>query len=156
MLARSRGLWLAGLLCLAPLHAVGQEEPSTTDPRAPDPTAVFTSLERAWARGDALGLVAHGGSRKVVLDMPDLERGGGSFSRSQVELIFARHFENTETLSFAFEDIRAPEGGPPVAVGLASRRLRSLGSGTVRQDRVLVTLGREENRWVLSRITVLR
>jgi len=152
----ARGLWLAGFLCLAPLLAAAQDEPSPTDPAALDPTAVFASLERAWTRGDARGLVAHVGSRKVSLDLPELEGNNGLFSRSQTELIFAKHFENTETQSFQFLDLRAPEGGPPVAVGLAQRRLRSRGAGTVRQDRVLVTLVREGNRWVLSGITVVR
>jgi hypothetical protein len=156
MLARSRRLGLAGLLCLAPLLAAGQDEPHSGDPSSSGATAVFERLEQAWTRGDAQSLVTLVGARKVSLDMPELEHGGGSFSRGQIELIFAKHFEDTETRSFEFQDLRAPEGGPSVAVGLAQRRLRAIGAGTVRQDRVLVTLVREGNRWVLSRITVLR
>lgn len=150
MLARFGSLWLAGLLCLGALPTTAQEEPGA------GAFAVFRLLEQAWARGDASGLVEHVGSTKVRLAMPALEGGSGLFSRSQLELLFAQHFANNETLSFQFKEMRPPAGRPPVAVALAQRRLRALGAGTVRQDRVLVTLALEGDRWILSEITVVR
>lgn len=149
MHARLGGLWLAGFLSLAPALTGAQEQPIATDA-----AAVFARLEEAWATGDARGMVADVGSRKVSLALPELE--GGLFSRSQTELVFAKHFESTETQSFRFQDIHSPEGGPPVAVALAQRRSRRFGAGLVLQDRVLVTLVREGSQWVLSEVTVLR
>ena len=147
MVARLGRIWLAAGLILAPAFTGAQEQPA-------DAAAVFASLEEAWAGGDARGLVAHVGSRKVSLALPELE--GGLFSRSQTELVFAQHFENTETQSFRFLDMRSPEGGPPVTAALAQRRSRRIGAGAVVQDRVLVTLVREGDLWVLAEIKVLR
>ena len=76
-----------------------------------------------------------------------------------VEPVFAGpldgHFRRTRTLQFQFLDIRPPETERSIAVALALHRYRVQGSGPIAQDRVLVTLAREESRWVITAITAL-
>lgn len=151
MRARLHALWVSVLLLL-PCQGSGAEEAPETRATA----AVFESLESAWSQGDARGVVAHLGDRKVSITLPELEPASGRFSRSQSYFILKKHFENTQTLQFQFLDVRPPEGGRPVAVALAVRRYREHGAGPVAQDRVLVTLARDESRWVIAEITALR
>ena len=125
-------------------------------PEAPAPSVVFDSLEAAWSRGDAQGVVAHLGERQVSIALPELEPAAASFSRSQSRFILEGHFARHRILQFQFLDRRPPDAGRSTAVALAIRRYRQLGRGPVLQDRVLVTLVREEPRWVLGAITALR
>ncbi|HZM14779.1 MAG TPA: hypothetical protein VFE28_02150 [Candidatus Krumholzibacteria bacterium] len=125
-------------------------------PEAAEPSAVFDSLEAAWGRGDVRGVVALLGERKVSIALPELEPAAGSFSPRQSRCILEAHFARHRVLQFQFLDRRPPDAGRPLAVALAIRRYRALGSGPVLQDRVLVMLVREESRWVLGEITALR
>lgn len=120
-----------------------------------DAGAVFDSLAAAWARGDVRGVVAHLGERKVSIALPELEDAAGLFSRSQSRFILESHFARTRTLQFQFLDVHLPERERAVAVALAVRRFRNAGAGPVRQDRVLVTLAPEGNRWVIAEIAAL-
>ncbi len=144
-------IWLlvvAGLL-LGPRAEAGGGVP------ADSAEAIFASLERAWAQGDAAGVLAHLGSCSVAITLPGLEPRGGLFSPSQTWFILKQHLQSAKTLQYRFVDTRRAAGGRPVAMGLAERQFREPSAGRVTQDRVLVTLVREGPRWVIASITAL-
>ena len=157
-LQRSIRLAAAGLL-LAAAAAGAKEETPTNGGRAEyskpvDP--VFSSIEKAWAAGDARALVRTFGRRKVFISLPDGGPAGGLFSRDQSYYILKDLFGTARTEEFAFVTIHGPEAERSTAFGLAKRVFRPRDAGSALRDRVFVSLVLEGDRWVVSEIKSVR
>lgn len=122
----------------------------------PLPQEVFQSIQSAWGQGNARGVQRHFGARKVSISLPETDRAGGRFSSNQAYLILKAHFAATRVVQFQFTDIRDPREPQRLAAALALRRYRQRGDGRLIEDRVLVSLAAEGERWVVSEIKALR
>ena len=116
----------------------------------------FAAIEAAWSQGDAEALVSHFGQRKVLLRLPGSQATARRFSRQQSQLILRDHFASHEIRQFEFVQVKAPDTTQGVAVGLAASTWRKRGVGRLKEERVLVVLVLEEERWVISAIQSLR
>jgi hypothetical protein len=136
-------------------RAAGDSIPDPAPERAPL-APVFASLERAWVVGNVDSLLGHFGARKVYLSLPDGGPDGGYYSRAQSYFILKKLFDATDTEEFSFVSIRQAEEGPEAAIGRAERTFRQRRSGQLLQDRIFVSLVREDDRWVVAEIKSLR
>ena len=152
-------LWLPVLL-LPPAVASWAGEGSSARSGLADSSSavepVFSSFEKAWAKGDARALVQTFGRRKVFISLPDGGPEGGLFSRDQSYYILKDLFGTARTEEFSFVTIHGPEAEHSTAFGLAKRVFRPRDAGSALRDRVFVSLVLEGDRWVVSEIKSVR
>ena len=158
----SSKLAVAGLVVglLLPGAAAWASEGAAASPGRADTTArvdpIFSTIEKAWAAGDARALVRTFGQRKVFISLPDGGPAGGLFSRDQSYYILKDLFGTARTEEFAFVTIHGPEAERSTAFGLAKRVFRPRDVGSALSDRVFVSLVFEGDRWVVSEIKSVR
>jgi hypothetical protein len=162
--SRARALAVGILLAMLLLHtaiavAVGTGEGTSSVGGRADSSSVepvFSSIEKAWAAGDARALVQTFGRRKVFISLPDGGPEGGLFSRDQSYYILKDLFGTARTEEFSFVTIHGPEAERSTAFGLAKRVFRPRDAGSALRDRVFVSLVLEGDRWVVSEIKSVR
>ena len=105
-------------------------------------------IEAAFRQGDAAGLRSCFSERaKVRVELKDLTEGGGLYGAGQLQVIFARIFEQRRTRSMRFprDDVRVPAAGTAFARALwvhAGSR-----DGGERTDALMLTLQAEQGDW---------
>jgi hypothetical protein len=105
-------------------------------------------IEGAFRQGDAVVLRGCFSDRaKVRVDLPDLTESQGLYGSGQLQVIFARIFEQrrTRSMSFPRSDVKVPAAGTAFAravwVHLGAR------NGDERTDSLMLTLHAEEGDW---------
>jgi hypothetical protein len=136
-----------------PQREVEKQEHTAT---AEDPLRVFKGLERAWQKGNADGIAAFAGSGRVFLDVRGIGQKGGYYSRSQVKYLFKDMFKADEQVKFEFVKFHNLEEPDRKVYGIAYRNCKNHRSGKVFQDKVYVTLDREGDGWVVTKIQTTR
>jgi hypothetical protein len=91
--------------------------------------------------------------RKTYLDLPCLWDQEGFVSSDQTFYLFERFFDQHPTESFAVVRIERDDGDE-TATARASWRYRTA-AAEARSEPLLLTLGREEERWVVTEIRAL-
>jgi len=105
-------------------------------------------VEAAFRQGDAAALRGCFSDRaKVRVELSDLTEGRGLYGAGQLQVIFARIFEqrHTRSMSFPQADIRIPAAGTAFARALwvhAGAR-----DGDERTDTLMLTLQAERGDW---------
>jgi hypothetical protein len=148
-------LFVAGLLAAAGL-AADEPAPRAVPADLATATAVFDSIEAAWLRGDAAGLVARFAPGRVLLRLPgNASDGDARYSHQQCLLILRTHFDSHVVRRFEFHETQASEVAPGRAVGLAAVSWRILGVGRTKEGRMLVVLDRTPDGWAVSQMQAL-
>ncbi len=133
----------------------GAQEIKKHDSRSPQsdtPLAVLKGIERAWNREDAQKISGYAGGSKIFLEVRGIGHRGGYFSRSQVYYMFKNMFKANKHMKLEFVKFHTPDNPDRRVYGIARRSYKNNRSGRLYQDKVYVTLRKEESRWVVAEI----
>lgn len=128
------------------------QKPDSRVPKSDTPLAVFKGLERAWNRADAQKISRYAGESRIFLEVRGIAHRGGYFSRSQVYYMLRDMFEANKQTRFEFVKYHTPDNPDGRVYGIAHRSYKNNRSGRLYQDKVYVTLKKEESRWVVAEI----
>ena len=121
-----------------------------------DPEVVFRGIESAWRTGNAQKLAAYAGRSKVLLNVRGLGEKGGYYSKSQVFYLFKDMFKSTKHKRFDFVRFHDVGKSSQKIYGVAHRNYEVVSNGRLFQDKIIVTLKLEGNRWVVSEMKSAR
>jgi hypothetical protein len=127
---------------------------SAAPARAQDLSAVVDRLAAAWGRGDASGVVAHGARAGVSLDV-DGDRVGPLAAR-QAAAVLRRLFDQRETVSASAGKARVVGGSPEKGFGEIAWTMRARGTTIPERTTVVLALVREDDRWRVTEIRLMR
>ena len=118
----------------------------------PELSSRLRRVESAFRSGSAPKLreVLAGG--KVRVDLRELTGGAGSYGAGQLEVIFARIFDENRTREFAFRDQDVTVSGPGTAFAPARWVRRPRADGTEATDTLTFTLREEGGDWRIDEI----
>lgn len=136
--------WAAAILlvlCASPL-------------RAQDLSAVVERMAHSWGRGDASGIVAHGARAGISLDV-DGERAGPLAAR-QAAAVLRRLFDRSETVSATASKARVVGGSPEKGLGEVAWVMRARGTTIPERATVVIAFVREDDRWRVTEIRLMR
>jgi hypothetical protein len=115
------------------------------------------TLERAAAalhRGDAGALAGLGASGGISVDLDG--RSVGPLGRRQAAAVLRRLFADAESVGVRTNMSRAVGGDPPRAFGEIAWTTRARGTTIPERATVFVALVREDDRWRITEIRLLR
>jgi hypothetical protein len=116
-------------------------------------TARIRRVEAAFRRGDATELRASfAAAGKVRVELRDLTEGQSWYASGQLQVLFARIFEDysTRELAFAAEDVSEPTPGTAFARARWVRRARR--GGPEITETLVLTFRREKDEWRILEI----
>lgn len=116
-------------------------------------TVRIRRVETAFRRGDATDLSrSFAGAGKVRVELRDLTEGPSWYASGQLQVLFARVFEDfsTRELAFATEDVSEPTPGTAFARGRWVRRARR--GGPDLSETLVLTFRREKDEWRILEI----
>jgi len=121
---------------------------------AQDLSAVVDRVADAWGRGDASGIVAHAARGGISLDV-DGERAGPLAAR-QAAAVLRRLFDRSETVSASAGKARVVGGSPEKGLGEIAWVMRARGTTIPERATVVIALVREDDRWRVTEIRVMK
>lgn len=105
-------------------------------------------VEAAFRQGDAVVLRACFSDRaKVRVELPDVTEGQGLYGSGQLQVIFARVFEQRRTRSLSFPRSEIKVSAPGTAFARAVWVHVGTRSAEERTDSLMLTLHAEEGDW---------
>lgn len=116
-------------------------------------TARIRRVETSFRRGDATDLrTSFAAAGKVRVELRDLTEGPSWYASGQLQVLFARIFEDysTRELAFASEDVSEPTPGTAFARGRWVRRARR--GGPDLSETLVLTFRREKDEWRILEI----
>jgi ketosteroid isomerase-like protein len=140
------------LSSFGPAAAQKIKESIDRTPQAATPLAVLKSIEKAWNGEDAQAISSFAGDSRVLLEVRGIGHKGGYFSRSQIYYMFKDMFKATTQIKFEFVKFHTPDNPDRRVYGIAHRSYKINRSGRLYQDKVYVTLRKEESSWVVAEI----
>ena len=150
------GGWLRAIALTAALVAAVLVA-ALAEPAPAGPDAALQSrlrrIESAFRDGNASALrQSFSESGKVRVDLKDLTDEPASYGAGQLQVVFARIFEENETRAFAFpkDDVTLSAAGTAFARARWSRRSGSSGQDSV--DNLTFTLRQESADWRINEI----
>ncbi|HSB60403.1 MAG TPA: hypothetical protein VLI67_01705 [Vicinamibacteria bacterium] len=114
-------------------------------------------VERAFREGDAAALrPCFAGSSKVRVQLVDISEGEGWYASGQLQVLFARVFEEyaTHELAFRDEDVAEPTPGTAFARGVWMRGGRRGGPDIT--ETLVLTLREEKGDWKILEMRTSR
>jgi hypothetical protein len=120
------------------------------------PLSIFADIERGWRGGNIDGILGHYGKSKVALSISGAGPKGGYFSKNQSYYLFKDLFKYTITKKFEFTQYRNIHDGDRKVYAVAERQYKRKDDGRLYQDKIYVSLQRENERWVISEIKSVR
>lgn len=151
MLAGSRaGLVVMAWLATSPLFGLG-------DAADADLKSRLRRVEAAFRQGDAATLRAcFSDKAKVRVELPELTEGQGLYGAGQLQVIFARIFEQRRTRSMSFPpaDVQVPAAGTAFARGVWAHV--GTRNADVRTDSLMLTLHSEGADWRIIEMRAAR
>lgn len=120
------------------------------------PFSVFADIEQGWRAGSIDGILGHFGKGKVALSISGAGPKGGYFSKNQSFYLFKDLFKYTITKKFEFVQYRNIHDGDRRVYAVAERHYKRRDDGRLYQDKIYVSLQRENERWVISEIKSVR
>ncbi|MCK4235716.1 MAG: DUF4783 domain-containing protein [Candidatus Krumholzibacteria bacterium] len=116
------------------------------------PLSVFKGIERAWKNSDAEALSRFAGKSRVFMNIRGIGQRGGYFSRAQVYFLLKRMFKTSNQLRFEFVKFRNLDKPDRRVYGIARRSYKNIRNGRLFQDKVYVTLRKEDSGWVVAEL----
>jgi len=138
-----RALLLAILLAAAPGAASAQELQQALD-----------RVASAWHRGDATGVTALGARAGISLDVEG--SSVGPLGPRQAAAVLRRIFEERQSVSARTNMARDVGGSPARAFGEITWTARAPGTTIPERATLFVALVREDDRWRITEIRLLR
>ncbi|MBI4720345.1 MAG: DUF4783 domain-containing protein [Chitinivibrionia bacterium] len=120
------------------------------------PLSIFGDIEQGWKAGSVDGILGHFGKGKVALSISGAGPKGGYFSKNQSYYLFKDLFKYTITKKFEFTQYRNIHDGDRKVYAVAERQYKRRDDGRLYQDKIYVSLQRENERWVISEIKSVR
>lgn len=139
----TRTLSLVAMLVTFAAPVSGQELP-----------AVLDRLAGAWARGDANGIVAFAARAGVSLDVDG--EAVGPLGTRQAAAVLRKLFDRHETVSARTGRAKVVGGAPEKGFGEIAWTTRVRGTSIPERSTVFVALVREDDRWRITEIRVMR
>jgi hypothetical protein len=139
---------VAALLLMALAGAAPGEEPATTALRSR-----LSRIEGAFRSGSAGSLrQSFSESGKVRMDLKELTEEPASYGCGQLQVVFARIFDENQTREFTFpkDDVTVSAAGTAFARARWLRRSRPGGQDSV--DNLTFTLRQESGDWRINEI----
>lgn len=124
--------------------------------RENSPVSTFRGIEKAWRAADAEALSGFAGKTRVFVNVREIGREGGYYSRSQVYYLFKKMFKTIKLTKFEFTKFHNLDKPDRRVYGIAHRSYKHIRSGRLFQDKVYVTLRREGLKWVISEVKTTR
>ncbi len=121
-----------------------------------NPQVVFARFEGAWKRADAEAISTMTGKNKVFIQMKGMTETGEFYSRSQVFFLLKKLFRENRQMKFEFVKYHNLDRPDRRVFAIAYRSYKNIRSEKVFQDKVYVTLCKEERDWVLAEIKTTR
>ena len=137
-------------------HEIKQEEIGKKKKGIDSPLPVFKGIERAWKNADAGALSGFAGESRVFLNMEEIGWRGGYFSRPQFYYLLKRMFKLTRQLRFEFVRFHNLDKPGNRVYGIARRSYKNNRTGRLFQDKVYVTLRKEDSGWVVAELKTTR
>lgn len=155
--ARMGGGWLRAVVLTAALVAAllltTIASPAPGDEPSPALRSRLDRIESAFRQGSAGGLrQSFSEAGKVRVDLKDLTDEPASYGCGQLQVVFARIFEENETRAFTFprDDVTVSASGTAFARARWSRRSRPTAQESV--DNLTFTLRQESGDWRINEI----
>jgi hypothetical protein len=143
VLARCCLLMLASLLTLAASPAAAQDLEQTLE-----------RVAAAWHKGDAGAITALAARSGVSLDVDG--RSVGPLGPRQAAAGIRRVFEDRESVAARSNMTRVVGGAPPRAFGEITWASRARGTTIPERATIFVALVREDDRWRITEIRLIR
>lgn len=140
-----RTVTLLGALLLAPAAAYGQQA---------ELRGTVLQLAESWARGDAEELAAHVAGEGLSLELD--EGPMGPLGGRQAGAMLRRFFDGHQSLDVRLESARLTGGEPARAFAELTWSVRPEGTTVAERARVFIGLVREDDRWKVTQIRLLR
>lgn len=109
-------------------------------------------VESAFRSGSASSLRSALAGGKLRVDLRELTGGAGSYGAGQLEVIFARIFDENRTREFAFRDEDVTVSAPGTAFARARWVRRPRTGGSEATDTLTFTLREEGGDWRIHEI----
>jgi hypothetical protein len=125
-----------------------------TSAKAQELPSVVDRVAAAWGRGDANGIVAFAARSGVSLDVDG--DPVGPLGTRQAAAVLRRLFDNHETVNATTGRAKVVGGSPEKGFGEISWTARVRGTSIPERSSVFIALVREDDRWRITEIRVMR
>ncbi|MGH7483759.1 MAG: SgcJ/EcaC family oxidoreductase [Longimicrobiales bacterium] len=115
---------------------------------------VVADVAAAWSGGDVGGVVAHFARDGVALELADGPMA--PIGRRQAAALLRRLFEDVVTVEVRTVAAEVTGGAPARGFGELSWTIRGRGTDITGRSRVFLALEREDDRWRVTQVRLLR